>query len=287
MRERHMSQRVDRIIDRCQSVTSPLYTILGDETENLAVKARPVSGEYAIEFDKADATETTKSAGAYREYDPPLDLDGDRLGGGYITWKLYVSSVADIDYAWIRLGEDSSNYNEYRFPDSRIEPGRYTFCSVPLWDFTLKGTGCDFAGVDYMAWGVAFDGEDDALADMCVAEISIWPGIAPLPTIPEDIVDFTTQDGAGSAVDSPKTSVGTTPVSLTAPAHTRFVTLQGEAAIRVGRNGTLDGTADEGYDQLMAYEKEAYPIRPGQLIYFRIDAASGTTSVNFKFLTTE
>lgn len=284
-----MSQRVDRIIDRCESVTDPLYTELGDETDNLEVAAaRSVAGQYAIEFDKVDGTATTKSAGAYREYDPALNLDKERLGGGWITWKLYVSSVADIDYAWLCLGDDSTNYVEYRVPDTRLEAGVNNLCAVPMHAYAaVGGTGCNFSDIGYMSWGVAFDAEDDALANMAIDEISIWPGIAPLPTIPEDIVDFTTQDGAGSAVDSPKTSVGTTPVSLTAPAHARFVTLQGEAAIRVGRNGTLDGTADEGYDQLMAYEKEAYPIRPGQLIYFRIDAASGTTSVNFKFLTTE
>lgn len=274
-----------RILDNCQSVTDPLWTVLGNDTTNLAVVRRAVSGKYAIEFDKANGAANTTTAGAYRTLDN-VSLD-PWAPHSEIAWHVYLSTIANVDYSFVRIGTSASHYVEYRVYDTHLNDGKYTHCHVPLhlWD-SKTGNGVDWSDIQYLVVGVVFDAETDTLADIAIGEIQVGPSHQFMDDDDDFVeVDFGTQDGAGSAVDSPKTSVGTNVVSLTAPALSRSVTLMADAAIRVGRNGVLDGTANEGYDYLPAYTKQIFPIRPGNLIYFRINAASGTCNVFFAFNT--
>jgi hypothetical protein len=272
-----------RMLDKCEEHTLDEWSVLGNDTVNLALVRRAAHGKHAFEFDKTNGEAGTVHAGASRTIQS-ANLN-HYVWGTEICWNLYVSSLADIAYTWIRIGTSASHFVEYRFYDYQLRAGD-NLCHVPLHRVASQtGNGADWGDIDYLAFGVAFDAEDDALADMAIDNICIMPA-AWVPD--EDLTEvvIATSDAAGSQKDSPYTSVGTSVVSITAPAKARAVSLLADAALRYGENATLDGTADDGYDYLPAYQKEVIPTRPGKLTYFRINAASGTCSVYFKFYLT-
>jgi hypothetical protein len=169
---------VNRYIERCDSATG--WTVLGNDTTNLATTTRCVLGSAALEFDKVDGAANTKLAGAYRT----VDLNLNQNDGGWTSaaahdvlhWWVYCSSLAAVDYAFVRLGTDASNYVEFRYQDDEMTAGRFTHCAVPLGEYSARqGTGINWTNIDYMVIGVAFDAETDALADIAIDAVSIAP----------------------------------------------------------------------------------------------------------------
>jgi hypothetical protein len=157
------------VLDNMDSV-SP-YTALGDETANLAVSDNRVEGAKAIEFDKVNATETTKIAGADRAI-ASVDLSSYPLWS-ILVWHVYLSSLSDVDKVLIRIGTDASNYLQYEIEDTHLEGG-WNLCAKKLGEpAESAGTGCDFSAVAYLAVGVEFDAENDTLADIAFDEISV------------------------------------------------------------------------------------------------------------------
>ena len=100
-----------------------------------------------------------------QEYGPWLPTDK-------ICWSLMIPVITDVAWSFVRIGTDSSNYNEYR---TASDPGstaaRFTVVKVNLGDIYFKGTGADFSKLGYLVIGVEFDAEDDARADIA------WSGV--------------------------------------------------------------------------------------------------------------
>lgn len=89
------------------------------------------------------------------------------------------------------------------------------------------------------------------------------------------------QDASDPVKKSPLTGVGTTIVSITPPAKAVLAFLTSHADdIRIGDDASLAN----GYEVVPA-GKWSLPIPciAGQAIYVRIDAAAGTTTINFRF----
>jgi len=164
----HMSEKV---IETFDVVTG--WAVLGNDTTNLAVTNNRVRGLKALEFDKVDGAANTKLAGAAKTIDTKLD----EFPAHYvISWYCYVSALTDVDYAFVRIGTDASNYVEYRFADTSMTAAVFSFCNVKLSTFSAtQGTGADFTDIDYLAVGVAFDAETDALADIAIDRLAILP----------------------------------------------------------------------------------------------------------------
>ena len=154
------------IVDRMESVTG--MTVLGTDTVNLAVSTVSARGTNSIEFDKVDGAAGTVFAGASKTIDLVNLNEHWFLPHAIIRWHVYVSDTAQsgVAYSFVRLGTDASNYAEWRFADSSIVAGRFTLCSAKLGNCYVTGTGCDFTNIDHLEFGVAFDAESDALADI-------------------------------------------------------------------------------------------------------------------------
>ncbi len=160
-------------IEQFESATG--FTVLGDDTVNLATTTRRVRGAAALEFDKFDGTANTKLAGASKTIDVKLDQYPPFFS---IAWYCYVSALTNVDYAFVRIGTDSSNYVEYRFPDTSMTAAVFSFCNTKLCEFSaIAGTGCDFSNIDYLVVGVAFDAEGDALADIAIDSLGVIPSV--------------------------------------------------------------------------------------------------------------
>jgi len=165
----------EKVLDTLETVTG--WAVLGNDTVNLATTVRHFHGTTAMEFDKANGAANTVFAGAARTLTSTLNIwDGSEhyTSQAEIRWQLYVSSIANVSYAFIRLGTDASHYVEYRYYDRDIIAGRFTTCRSHLAQFASQtGDGCNFAAIAYMVVGVAFDAETDTLADIAVQRIEI------------------------------------------------------------------------------------------------------------------
>jgi hypothetical protein len=152
------------------------WSVLGNDTDNLATTTEHVHGTAALTFDKVDGAANTVFGGIQKTISS-VDLDKHfHEGGGFILYPFYLSSLADVDYAFIRLGTDSSNYNEWQIDDDDLVAG-WNNIRVPISrPADSVGNGWNSAAVTYVAVGAAFDAEDDTLADIRSDSIMVMSG---------------------------------------------------------------------------------------------------------------
>lgn len=143
------------------------WTELSNDTTGLAVDAAHVLGSYSLEFDKVNGLDGETHGGVEATI-APLDLS--RFGlQDKIVGAFYVSAITDIVHAFVRLGTDSSNYCYWTELDTvPIVAGVWHIFSKTLAEMNIAvvGTGWNPAVTTYVAVGIEFDLEDDALADI-------------------------------------------------------------------------------------------------------------------------
>jgi len=279
-REKRLAGLPDVLVDFDKGVGD--WTVLGNDTVNLAaVTTRRVRGSGAMEFDKADGAANTKLAAAYRSV--KWNFTENTHPGDLIAWYVYVSDTKDVDYTFIRLGTDATNYVEYRVCVDCLTAGQFAHVHAPLFGYkAIAANGCDFSTITYLVAGVAFRNASDALADIVIDSIELEAGNGHEGSNEEasSAVDGTIyEDDAATPITSPDT-VGATPLGLAVPAGAKFLHLRASAAIRFGTNATLSGAANLGYDYLPAYEPSGpIPVLDGTAVYNRIHADTGTCSI--------
>lgn len=157
-----------KMIYDCESVTG--LTTLGNDTTNLITcSTNFVRGAASIEFAKVDGAAGSTIAGVYATLPELIDLDTPARYGpsAKIKWLVYISDITNVAYSFVRIGSSSTNYLEWRFADSSHTAARWTVASANLGDCYTGGTGADMGALGYyLAFGVAFDGESNALANL-------------------------------------------------------------------------------------------------------------------------
>ena len=169
----HPEQEV--IFDHFEATTG--WTALGNDTTGLATDLDHTDGTKSLEFDKVNGAANTAVAGIQKTLSS-VDLTGYH-NQSIIHWSLNVSTVADIDYAFIRLGTSASHYNEWRVDDTAIAVG-WNLMAVTLGIPSTTGNtgnGANFADIDYVVVGVVFDAETSTLADIRVDHVAIHSSI--------------------------------------------------------------------------------------------------------------
>ena len=83
------------------------WTVLGNDTVNLATSTNHVFGTNSLEFDKVDGAANTVFAGIRCTITAISANKYMEEGGGFLLCALYLSSVADVNYGFVRLGTDS------------------------------------------------------------------------------------------------------------------------------------------------------------------------------------
>jgi hypothetical protein len=187
-----------RILEHCNTTTG--WTVINDDTANLTTDLNHVYGTASLEFDKVNGAGDTVFCGVQKTLDRELNAN-DYLtdGGGFVLWSMYFSSIAQLDYAWIRLGSDSSNYNEWRVQDDALTGAAWNNMRAPLSkpDATA-GNGWDSLSVWYIAIGAAFDVQNQTLSDIYADFPLINSGL-------QTSADITAQ--VSSSVSSPNVNV--------------------------------------------------------------------------------
>ena len=143
------------------------WTALSNDTTGFETDLAHVLGSHSLEFDKVDGTDGEVFAGIEATI---LPLDLSRFGlQDKIVSAFYVSAITDVANAFIRLGTDSSNYGYWTELDTvPIVAGVWHVFSKTLAEMNVAvtGTGWNPAATTYVAVGITFDLETDALADI-------------------------------------------------------------------------------------------------------------------------
>ena len=152
------------------------WTVLGNDTISLATTTNHVCGTLALEFDKVDGADNTVFAGIQKTISS-TSLVPYHKGGGFFLWSTYVSDITNVDYLFLRLGTDSSNYNEFRIDSGVLIAGWIATRAGMTSPTTVVGDGWNSAAITYVAVGVAFNLQNHALADIVVDHIAVNTGL--------------------------------------------------------------------------------------------------------------
>jgi hypothetical protein len=164
--------------------TATGWTVLGNDTTNLAASAICLTKGGSLEFDKVDGAADTVFAGAYAVptantfpaiYHAPFarGLSAGQYFDVYdrIGMSVYLSALTNVAYSFIRFGASVSHYLEWRFADSTLTAG-WSSVFTKIGDCYLTGNGMYLESViDYVVVGVAFDNQTNALADIKIDSI--------------------------------------------------------------------------------------------------------------------
>jgi len=139
------------------------WTILADDTENLATDVSHIVGTKSLEFDKTDGLANTIFAGVSRTVD--WDWSGI-LPTDHIIAGVHVDT-ADVVYAFVRLGTDVSNFTQWQYPIGGLLDSLWNMESVLVGEATSQtGNGVLWDAITYLAVGVAFSAEGDSVTDI-------------------------------------------------------------------------------------------------------------------------
>lgn len=160
------------VIDDMNAVTG--WAVLGNDTTTLAASDEHVVGTNSISFAKVNGAANTVNAGIDKTI---ASVDLSRFGPtATIQVGVQVSSVANVDKAFVRLGTDSSNYSEWLLDDGDITAGVWTEGSLALSTAEdVTGDGADMSAITYVAVGTTHDAETDALAAILFDHVRVVP----------------------------------------------------------------------------------------------------------------
>jgi len=164
-----------KVIDGMNATTG--WTVLGNDTDNLATSTNRIRGTNALTFDKVDGAAGSTFAGIQKTL-ASLNLENDFGVIDKVTFGIYIPDLADVAKVVLRLGTSAGHCVEYQWADTNLVAAAWNFLTVSLKDFTVsatQGNGCQFSNIDYVVVAVDFDAEDDALAGIVVDQIEVVP----------------------------------------------------------------------------------------------------------------
>jgi len=167
----HVNAEAHHIFDELDVTTG--WTVLGNDTLNLATTAKHVMGVAALTFDKVNGAANTIFAGIQKTLSS-VDL-GQVSPHDILQGSFYLPDLTDVAYCFLRLGTDSSNYNEWRLPVDVLTAAVWETGALSIGDADydgITGNGMTSAAITYIAVGVAFNDESDTLAGIVFDQVS-------------------------------------------------------------------------------------------------------------------
>lgn len=149
------------IIDEMESATG--WTAVGDAS-NIATSTTHLVGTKSMSWDKAGGTDVV--SGIQKTLTPAVDLGTVGATQHRVFWFLNFGAVANVATAWIRLGTDASNYDQWSIPVASLVVGWNVILTPLLADpsWTQVGTGLNTSAVTYIAVGYTTALAADVLA---------------------------------------------------------------------------------------------------------------------------
>ena len=141
------------------------WSALSNDTLNLATTKKHVLGTDALTFDKVNGAANTVFAGIQKTI-PSVDL-GNLSPHDLIQTACYIPDLTNVSYVFVRVGTDSSHYNEWRISDTDLTAAVFTTLLFNVGDANyagITGNGWTSAAITYIVVGIAFDAETNTLA---------------------------------------------------------------------------------------------------------------------------
>lgn len=136
------------------------WSALDADTTGVAAAAAHVMGTESLEFDKSG------TAAAIGGASTTISVNMDRrqyFPDDRVAMVINVPDLTNAAYAFVRLGTDASNYNEWRFADSDLTAARFTVVNQSIGNSFVTGNGWNVDSVVYLAAGVVFDAAANTL----------------------------------------------------------------------------------------------------------------------------
>jgi len=149
------------------------WSAVNDDATNLATTTKHVVGTNALTFDKANGTANTAYA-FIEDTITSVDL-GNVSAHDIIRTIVYLSDLTDVVNVIVRLGTDSSNYNEWQIGVDELTAGVFQTLvfSVGSADHdAIAGNGWNPTSVTYVSVGVEFGNQADTLTGIIFDRIS-------------------------------------------------------------------------------------------------------------------
>lgn len=167
------------VIDEMDALTAGggTWAAIDSDTTGVALSTKHVLGAGSIEFDKVDGAANSGIGGITKAL-TAIDLSG-ASPHDILQTVVYVADTSDLDggssYLFLRLGTDSTDYNEWRIDSANLTAGLWETIAFEIGDASFAGQGGDgitWTAITYIAVGFVFDAVGDALANIYVDEIS-------------------------------------------------------------------------------------------------------------------
>lgn len=159
-----------RTIESCDS--HALWTAGNAATTNKGDAHDHVWGTHALTFDKA-ADGAITVAYCTQALPTAIDLTTFNLNDMLVTY-FKVTSLADVTYAWVRLGTDAGNYAEWRMTPMQLGAGTWQALQWRLCQPAASvGNGWNPAAVAWAAVGLQFGLAATALAGILFDQITV------------------------------------------------------------------------------------------------------------------
>ena len=158
------------VFDALDAVGS--WLVLDDATINFTTTKKHVLGTDALIFDKTNGSGTF--AAVIDQTITAVDL-GKPSPHDLLQTVVYIPDLTDVAYVLVRVGTNDTNYNEWRIPDSALTAATFETLIFNIGDAAhagITGNGWNPGVITYIALGVQFDGEDDALVGIIFDEFS-------------------------------------------------------------------------------------------------------------------
>lgn len=164
------------VLNDCDVTTG--WTVINNDTDNLTTSTNHVWKTASLSFDKIDHGDNNLTAGIQRTISS-TNLNGFiEEGGGFLLGSMFFTDVAVIDYVFMRVGTDSSNYNEWRVSGEDLVADQWNALrGVMRAPYASVGDGWSSSAVAWMSIGVSFTAETDTLAEILVDGLFVNSGL--------------------------------------------------------------------------------------------------------------
>lgn len=180
------------------------WTVVGDAA-NIATSTTHLEGTLALEWDKAGGTEVT--SGIQKTIDT-AQTPG-HVTDVLLNAMLFIkdgTDLATVDFAWLRIGEDSSNYLEFQTPGVDLAilwNQKSVAMALPT---SQTGAGLSSATIKYVAIGVVTNNAADTFTNMLIDDLHydevLSAAVVAAPSSDFDLGVIRLQDGnSGRKVD--------------------------------------------------------------------------------------
>ena len=152
------------------------YAALSNDTLNLADSLDHVFGTGSITFDKVNGADNKKYAGVDNTF-TAINFSEIFEAGGFVGVGCKIPDITDVDYVFVRIGTDASNYNEWQMSSGNLTAAEWMALRMPTAaPDAYLGNGWNQAAVTYICFGVMFKVETDAQAGIVFDNVHIVGG---------------------------------------------------------------------------------------------------------------